>query len=285
MSAPLPDVPLLWTTPQDKRNRRNGKPLKRDAGSMTKQPRMPPAEPLRPEDEEAGPLLTMTMLDDGKRYILGARTRGLTGYDEAAGLCNNRFLQAAFLVLREAEWTRRKRLAELAEAAAKAKGVSEQERNKCNRAAAAIPTRVEMDAREILRVARARGFNPTVSPEPHNTFSSQIYRNMKRRREASTFRKADRGKFTLAPWVLEELNPHLPSVPRVCSNNATEEVISALDDAQAELLATAENAHETSSASRASAQENHQDEPSPRLTEVTDNRGDQQLGAVLDSAA
>jgi hypothetical protein len=204
--------PLTWTSTTPASGTRLPRASRRRASSTARQVPLPPAAPLRPEEEEAGPLLVMTMLDDGRRYVLGTRTRGLTGYDEAAGLSNNRFLQAAFLVLREAEWMRRRRVVEYSSRAeTQGEGVSDQDRDRLSKARAALPARVEMDAREILRIARARGFNPTVSPEPHNTFSSQIYRNMKRRRESSPFRKADRGKFTLAPWVLDQLNWALPA--------------------------------------------------------------------------
>ncbi|KAK4533133.1 hypothetical protein CCYA_CCYA15G3990 [Cyanidiococcus yangmingshanensis] len=284
LNSSLQGVPLMWTTSPRSQAKRSSKPSKRTASSITKQPPMPPAAPLRPEEEEAGPLLTMTMLDDGKRYILGARTRGLTGYDEAAGLCNNRFLQAAFLVLREAEWMRRKRLIELSERATKTASTTDQDRGKYAKAVATIPPRVEMDAREILRVARARGFNPTVSPEPHNTFSSQIYRNMKRRREASTFRKADRGKFTLAPWVLEELNQRRATASPIRPDDATGTISGSVGDLPAEGSATAVDACEASSSTTpGSAPDVQQNEASRSPREASALAATRQPSIPLDS--
>jgi len=70
----------------------------------------------------------------------------LTDDDVAAGLSNNRVLQAAFIILRD--------------------------------------EKKPLDAKALAERASERGFH-CLSLMPNNTFSSQIYRNMKRKKEVS----------------------------------------------------------------------------------------------------
>ncbi|GJQ14390.1 hypothetical protein GpartN1_g6181.t1 [Galdieria partita] len=103
------------------------------------------------------------LLNDGSVVKLGPLLNmKLTDDDVAAGLTNNRVLQAAFIILKD--------------------------------------EKKPMDARELAERASERGFH-CLSLMPNNTFSSQIYRNMKRKKEQSAFYKVNNGEFGLKIWL------------------------------------------------------------------------------------
>lgn len=107
-------------------------------------------------------------LNDGSSVKLGPLLNmKLTDDDVAAGLSNNRVLQAAFIILRD--------------------------------------EKKPLDAKALAERASERGFH-CLSLMPNNTFSSQIYRNMKRKKEHSAFYKVNNGEFGLKIWLREEAN-------------------------------------------------------------------------------